>query len=332
MAFRFGLFFAVGLAVLVHSVEGSRRILGANRRGQQKQLEHPDLPLGGESLLEVSDQVKQVQTDTLQSPEHAATSGAESAAAGHAPNRNFTSSLAQIAVNATPHVHAGGKGESRTHSSLTQIAVNATPPREHAGEKTETHPHSSLAQIAVNATDTHGGKHETGKKAPLAHHGGSSLLELSWWGHSQDPSEGPTKIGPEQAMETLLKSGLPGASGSCFYDDFQAPVGCRASCWCDLWQQCFPHQISVKDGRASGNEMIHVDVGVCHVSMEILAVGSLLLIFISLGLVVIARMILQFVEEKAEKSRQATTSERRPNPAVVKISTQGPRVRATPGS
>eukprot|EP00434_Breviolum_minutum_P000979 symbB.v1.2.000856.t1/scaffold37.1/size397765/28 len=67
--------------------------------------------------------------------------------------------------------------------------------------------------------------------------------------------------------------------------------GCHAGCGCTWYEQCYPKFVMVK-GDQSKTVKSKVNVGVCDLAMPVLAIASVLLFVVLIGLVVSARMYL----------------------------------------
>lgn len=100
-------------------------------------------------------------------------------------------------------------------------------------------------------------------------------------------------------QKTLVLEKLYGqeASEICPYHVQLGFVGCNSGCACGTLQDCYPRHTDL-DGFSTP-----IDVGVCHYSVPVLCIFSLLIFASSLALVVFVRTCAQEHEEQARLER-----------------------------
>eukprot|EP00435_Cladocopium_sp_Y103_P031576 s2430_g8.t1 len=86
---------------------------------------------------------------------------------------------------------------------------------------------------------------------------------------------------------------MRGSSDGCMYEGRER-MGCHAECGCSWYEQCYPKFVIVKGDHSEKavKAKSKVNVGVCDLAMPVLAIASVLLFVVLIGLVVSARMYL----------------------------------------
>lgn len=92
----------------------------------------------------------------------------------------------------------------------------------------------------------------------------------------------------------------------CFADVEESRVGCRGTCRCMWYEQCFPKHVLMLDGR--DKRMLHVDVGTCSAATTAMFVAAVASFMLSILFIVWIRMILADKKEAPPKKM--------PNPIV----------------
>lgn len=120
-------------------------------------------------------------------------------------------------------------------------------------------------------------------------------------GHDHGTLEVEKKTGKMLQIDASLGDSLGahdiiqmrGSSDGCMYEGRER-MGCHAECGCAWYEQCYPKFVIVKGDHSDKavKAKSKVNVGVCDLAMPVLAIASVLLFVVLIGLVVSARMYL----------------------------------------